>query len=283
MRSLLSVLVLSLMAGLSVYAQQEGSFDKTLTVSGRVDLDVTTDSGGITVTPGSGGTVRIHAILKAQHDWLGSSDAGARIRQLEQHPPVEQSGNRIRIGYVQDRALLRGISMRLEIQTPPDSQLRAHADSGGIRVEGLNGSIDCKTDSGGIDLQNIKADVRAAADSGGIRIENVNGSVVAHVDSGGIVANGVAGAIDAQADSGGIHVAQTKPASIHAKTDSGGVTVSLAAGAGYDLNVDSGSGHISVPEAAQNASFSRHHMEGKIRGGGPLVEVRVDSGNVTIN
>lgn len=66
-----AVLFLSLAAGLSAYAEQEGSFDKALTVSGRVDLDVTTDSGGITIVPGSSGAVRIHAILKAQHDWLG--------------------------------------------------------------------------------------------------------------------------------------------------------------------------------------------------------------------
>jgi hypothetical protein len=269
--------------GLTAADDEQGSFDKSLPVSGRVELDAKTDSGGIRIVPGSGGMVRVHAILKAQHGWFGSGDVMARIRQLEQHPPIEQSGNRIRIGYVQDRTLLRGISMRLEIETPSDTQVLARADSGGIRVEGLRGSVDCKTDSGGIEIRDIKAGVRAAADSGGIRIENVAGPVFARVDSGGIVAQEVAGEVDAKADSGGVHIAQTVAAPIHATTDSGGVTVTLASSAGYDLKVDSDSGDISLPEMSANAGFSRHHREGKVRGGGPLVELQAGSGQVTIH
>lgn len=278
-----TVLFLSLAFGLAAADEGQGSFDKTLPVSGRAQLDVKTDSGGISIVPGAGGTVRVHAILKMQHDWFGSGDAMTRIRELERHPPIEQTGNRIRIGYVQDRDLLRGISMRMEIETPPDTQVQAHADSGGIRVEGLRASVDCKTDSGGIQVSDIKADVRAAADSGGIRIENVTGPVFARVDSGGIIAKGVAGAVDAQADSGGVHIAQTAPAPIQARTDSGGVTVTLAPGAGYDLKIDSDSGNISVPDMSTNAGFSRHHREGKVRGGGPLVQVQVGSGNVVVD
>lgn len=125
--------------------------------------------------------------------------------------------------------------------------------------------------------------MRASADSGGIRIENAAGPVVVKVDSGGIVAKEIAGSVDAEADSGGIHIVQTKAAPIHAKADSGGVSVTLAPSAGYDLNIESDSGNISTPESAQNAEFSRHHREGKVRGGGPLVQVRVSSGNVTID
>ncbi|HEX4229796.1 MAG TPA: DUF4097 family beta strand repeat-containing protein [Bryobacteraceae bacterium] len=278
-----TILFLSLAFGLTAADEEQGSFDKALPVSGKVDLDVKTDSGGISIVPGSGGMVRVHAILKMQHDWFGSGDAMGRIRELERNPPVEQNGNHIRIGYVRDPGLLRGISMRLEIETPPDTQVQAHADSGGIRVEGLRSSVNCKTDSGGIQISDIKADVRAAADSGGIRIEDVTGPVFARVDSGGIVARGIAGAVDAQADSGGVRIAQTTPGPILARTDSGGVTVMLAPAAGYDLKVDSDSGNISVPEMSANAGFSRHHRDGKVRGGGPLVQVQVGSGSVTIN
>jgi hypothetical protein len=285
MRSVVfTVLALSLSGALATAAEEQGSFDKDLQVSGSVNLDVVTDSGGITVVAGSGGMVRIHAILKSQHDfWGGSGDAMARIRELEQNPPVEQSGNRIRVGYVQRRDLLKGISIRFEIQTPADTRLLAHADSGGIHVQGLLGSVDCKTDSGGIEVHDVKADVHATADSGGIRIENAAGPVVTKVDSGGIVAKEIAGAVDAEADSGGIQILQTKAAPIRAKTDSGGVNVTLAPAAGYDLNIECDSGGISTPELAQNAEFSRHHREGKVRGGGPLVEVRASSGHVTID
>jgi putative adhesin len=263
-------------------AQADGSFDRSLTVSGPVDLDVETDSGGIGVRASRSGFLHVHAILKAQHGWFESSDVISRIRQLERNPPLEQTGNHIRIGYVQNRDLLKGISMHLEIDAPPDTQVGARADSGRIRIEGIRGPADCHTDSGGIEIYDIGSDVRAAADSGGIHLKHITGSAFAHVDSGGIDATEVAGTIDAQADSGGIRLGQTTPAPIRARADSGGVTVTLASSGGYDISAESGSGNVSVPEMTTQGTFTPHHVEGKVRNGGPLVSIRVDSGNVNV-
>lgn len=263
--------------------QPEGTFERSLTVSGPVELDVVTDSGGISVIPGPAGSVRIHAILKGHRgrNW-DTSEIESRIRAVERNPPVEQTGNRVRIGYVSDRNLLKGVSIRLEIQTPPETRLRARADSGGIRIEGITGPADCHTDSGGIEANRIGSEVRATADSGGIRIHNVKGPVYARADSGGIEATGVAGSIDVETDSGGIRLAQTTPAPVHARADSGGAKVKLAPAGGYDINVASSSGRITVPEMPVRGTFSRRHAEGKVRGGGPLVNIRVDSGNVDV-
>lgn len=262
---------------------QEGSFDRSLSVSGNVDLDVVTDAGGITVTDGTSGSVHVHATLKAEHGWFSSGDVEQRIHEIERNPPIEQNGNRIRLGYISRHDLLKGISIRYEIQTPRETQLRARADSGGIRVEGIHGPADCHTDSGGIEVRDVAGEVHATADSGGIRIDNVKGATYARVDSGGIEANDVAGSIDAQTDSGGIHLSQTNPAPIRAKADSGGVSVRLASNGGYDIDVEAESGHISVPEITTRGDISHHHVEGKVRGGGPMVNIHVDSGNVSID
>ena len=279
----LALVSITLACGIACAAQaEEGSFDRSLTVSGPVDLDVKTDSGGIAVRPGPSGYLRVHAILKSHHGWFESSDVESRIRQLERNPPVEQTGNRIQFGYVHDRDLLKGISLRLEIQAPPDTQVRARADSGGVRVEGIRGPADCRTDSGGIEMYNIGSDVRASADSGSIHLNKINGSAFARVDSGGIEATQVARTIDAQTDSGGIRLDQTRPAPIRARADSGGVALKLASSGGYDISAESESGHISVPEMTVRGIFSPHHIEGKVRSGGPLVSIHVDSGNVTV-
>ena len=257
----------------------EGRFDKTLQVSGAATLDIVTDSGGISVKPGRAGVVEIHAILKSDDR---HSDAESRIRALEQNPPVEQSGNTVRIGYARDQNLLRNVSIRFEILTPPESQVRARADSGGIRVEGIQGPAECTADSGGIEAREIGSEVRANADSGGIQIHNVRGGVTARADSGGISAIGIAGAVDVSTDSGGIDVAQTQAAPVHVRADSGGARVKLAASGGYDVRAASDSGRVTVPELTVRGTISPQHIEGKLRGGGPLVDVQVDSGNVTI-
>lgn len=268
--------------GTGAAQQIERTFERTIDVTGATNLDLTTDSGGITVTAGSGGTVRIRGILTSQRRLFSSADVESRIRQLESNPPIEQSGNTLRIGYVQDRRLLRDISLRLEIVTPADSHVRARADSGGIRVEGLKGPVDCKADSGGIEVRHVEAEVRAVADSGGVHVRDVKGAVYARTDSGGIDALDVAGSIDAQTDSGGIRISQTVAAPVKARADSGGATLTLAAAAGYDVRARTDSGRITVPEMTVSGNLSHRLAEGKVRSGGPLVDVAVSSGNIDI-
>jgi hypothetical protein len=263
-------------------AQGEATFDRSLSVSGPVDLDVTTDSGGIVVTAGSPNTVHVHAVLKAQRSWFGSGDVESRMREIQNHPPVEQTGNRVRIGYLSDRTLARGISIRYEIQVPTETRLRARADSGGITAQGIRGPADCHTDSGGIDLRDIGGEVRAAVDSGGIHVKNVDGPFYARADSGGIEAMDIAGSVDVQVDSGGVRLSQSHPGPVRARADSGGMTLKLASSGGYDLHLESESGRISVPEMVMKGSHSQHRVEGKVRGGGPLVDIKVDSGGITI-
>lgn len=273
----------ALTAGMAAAVDADGRFERTLKVSGAVDLDVMTDSGGISVKPGSAGSVQIRGLLKGHRgSWLSWGDIQSRIRALEKNPPIEQSGNTIRVGHVRDRNLLRGVSMRLEILTPPNTRLRAQADSGGIQVAGIEGPAECKTDSGGIEADDIGTEVRAVADSGGIRIHNIRGKVYARADSGGIEATGVGGPIDVKTDSGGIRVAQTTPGPISAGADSGGARLKLASAGGYDIRASSSSGRVTVPEMTVRGTMSPHRAEGKLRGGGPLVEIHVDSGNIEI-
>jgi len=201
---------------------------------------------------------------------------------LEKNPPIEQNGNTIRVGYVSQKSLLRGVSMRLVISAPEDTRVRARADSGGIHVTGVRGPVDCKADSGGIEAARIGSEVRAETDSGGIQIHDVHGGVYARADSGGIDALDVAGSIDAGTDSGGIRVSQTVAASVRARADSGGVHVRLARSGGYDIKAHADSGRITVSDLTVHGSISRQTVEGQMRGGGPPVDIQVDSGNIEI-
>jgi Putative adhesin len=92
----------------------------------------------------------------------------------------------------------------------------------------------------------------------------------------------VAGSIDVQTDSGGIRIGQTQPGTIHAKADSGGAQVKLVSSAGYDVRASSESGRVNVADVTVRGAISRNRTEGKVRGGGPLVDVHVGSGTVTI-
>src|SRR5437763_15605700 len=75
----------------------EGSFEKTLQVTGPVQLEVLTSSGNIEVRAGGSGAVRVSGRIKTSAGWFGG-DAEGRVRALESNPPISQVGNYIRIG-----------------------------------------------------------------------------------------------------------------------------------------------------------------------------------------
>src|SRR5262245_62172113 len=86
---------------LPAMASVEGDFNRTLTVSGPVNLDVETGSGSITVRNGASGQVQVHGHIKV-NDWFGGSDAEDRLKRLIANPPIQQSGSILKIGHIDD-------------------------------------------------------------------------------------------------------------------------------------------------------------------------------------
>jgi hypothetical protein len=319
--ALAAVVMIALAFPAAALAEQaEGKFEKNLTVSGPVDLSVSTNSGGITVRTGTGGSVRISATIKARDGWRSGLSAEEKVRRIESNPPVEQNGNVIVIGRIEDRELRENVSIRYEISTPADTKLRSDTGSGSMTVDGIRGPLEASTGSGGITAGNIGDAVRATTGSGSIHLDNINGTVRANTGSGGIRANAVGGAftgstgsgsiavqlsaagdVDVHTGSGGIEVtgvqgalrARTGSGSIRAQgrptgawrisTSSGGVTVRLPQDVAFELDASSGSGSVySAHEITLRGSLSRRELRGKVRGGGPLIELSTASGSIRI-
>lgn len=300
-------------------AAVEGKFDRTLKVTGGVDLDVQTGAGSITVRSGQSGSVEVHGTIKGQNDWLGA-DAEEAVRRLESNPPIEQSGNTIRIGHIETRELFRHIAISYEIVAPSETRLRSRTGSGSQTVEGIKGPVDASTGSGGLTITNIGDEVRASTGSGSIHADGVKGRVHANTGSGSIRATGVAGAVVASTGSGSVRLEQTAPGGAEVKTGSGQIEVSgvrgplkVRTGSGrvraegepsdnWDVDVASGSVSLRVPQQAafdfraHTASgrisidhpmtvqgvIGRREVQGKVRGGGPVVSVRTASGNIAV-
>jgi hypothetical protein len=261
--------------------RMEGTFERTLAVTGPVSLDVSANSGVIRVLRGEAGLVRVRGVVRARSSFFIWGDLSGRMRRIESHPPIKQDGNAIGIGDVTDRWLLRGINLLLEITTPADTEVRALADSGNIRIEGIDGPVECEADSGEVNIANIGSEVRVCSDSGGIHIRGVKGSVDLRSDSGHIEALEIAGPVDAKADSGSIQVSQTVVAPICVQTDSGRVRVKLAPGGGYSIRARTDNGRVELPELTRQR-LSKHELEGDVRGGGSVVDIETDSGDIEV-
>jgi hypothetical protein len=306
----------------AAYAAVEGSFDRTLNVSGRVDLDVQSGSGDITVHEGGSGSVIVHGRIKASESWfsMGGLSPEEKVKRIEQNPPIEQNGNSVRIGHIEDESLRNNISISYDITVPKDTSVQSKTGSGDQRISDLSGPVRSSTGSGNVTISNIGAEVRANAGSGNLQVSNVQGRAYTQTGSGTIRATGIAGGFDAQAGSGDITFEQTAPGSVRAQTGSGNIQLrnvsgGVEAGAGSgdvevqgtmtsDWRIHTGSGEVQVKlpsdakfniDARSNSgdvqvhhpvtmegSLKRNHIQGTVNGGGTLLYISTGSGTIRV-
>ncbi len=311
------VLILSCLSVNPAFATHEGRFHRTLTVNGPASIDLATGSGNVTVHVGADAKVDITGHIRAS-GWFESADD--RVQKLEANPPIQQSGNSIRIGHIQDLGLRHNVSISYELVVPAQTELTSQTGSGAVDIEGLAGTIEANTGSGDVRITNVDNTVRVETGSGDMKLENVKGGVRAKTGSGSIRASGIGGEFEGESGSGHIELQQTAPGAVRVKTGSGGIEArgvrgSLEARAGsggisaqgdprggwivhtgsgsvrlrldpdaaFDLNAHTGSGSISVnrPVAVQGL-IKRREIRGQVRGGGPQVEIQTSSGNIEI-
>lgn len=266
-RGALAVLALTAVAAAPAFAWSEretaeGQFERTLSVSGPVDLNVHTSAGSITVVTGSGSQVRIVGKIKVQRDRL--SDAQAIVKEIEANPPIEQSGNSVRIGRrdrdEQNREWRRNVWISYELVVPKATRMVSATGSGSQSISGIDGPLDASTGSGGVTLSSIGGEVTAFTGSGSIKIDGANGRLRANTGSGSIRATGVAGAITASTGSGSIELEQIAAGDVEASTGSGGIE---ARGVKGRLRVRTGSGTIRA-EGTPTGDWSLSTSSGSI-------------------
>src|SRR5271156_2888243 len=150
----LLALLLSLAATMAprpALASDDGHFDRTLTVTGTVDLEVQTASGEISVRTGDSTKVEVHAKIHGS----GWGDVEQRIHEIENNPPIEQSGNTIRIGHIENHDWKRNISISYELIVPAQTKLRSESGSGDQKAEGISGPAEMNSGSGSLHVKNI--------------------------------------------------------------------------------------------------------------------------------
>src|SRR5579863_809011 len=154
---------------------EKGNFDRNLQVSGPVDLNIVSGSGNIKVHNGGDGSVHLYAVIRARGSAFGMS-AREKIKRLEANPPIEQQGNTIRIGRIDDRELRRNVSIDYDLTVPSQTKLDSETGSGDQDIDGINMPVNAHTGSGNITLDSIGAGARARSGSGNITVRGVKGS-----------------------------------------------------------------------------------------------------------
>jgi DUF4097 and DUF4098 domain-containing protein YvlB len=276
MRRLYAAAVVLALAAVPALAY-EATFDKTLAVNGHVELSVSTGSGNIHVTRGSGNQVHIFGRVKS--GWGGSEQ---RVKEIAANPPIDQTGSIIRIGARHEN--YHNISIDYEIQAPENSILEAGSGSGDITVDGVGENAKISTGSGNIHASGLHGGFSVDTGSGNIFAEQTgDGDVKAGTGSGNIELRDLRGGLRAHTGSGNIKVGGAPTALWHVETGSGNVEY-WAGKASLTLDASTGSGSIHTDqEMLTQGSNDHHHVTGKLNGGGPTVRVETGSGDIRVH
>jgi DUF4097 and DUF4098 domain-containing protein YvlB len=255
----------------------EATFERNLSVNGRVELTVATGSGNIHLTRGSGN--QIHIFGKVKSNW-GASDE--KVREIAANPPIEQTGNIVRIGARHE--YLNHVSIDYEIEAPADSYLDAGSGSGDITDDGIGDNAKLTTGSGNIHATGLHGGFTAGTGSGNVYAEQIGqGDVKAETGSGNIELKDLRGGLHAHTGSGNIKAGGTPTNSWHLETGSGNVDL-WAGDAPLTLDAETGSGSVHTDrEMLTQGSIDKHHVTGKLNGGGPTVRVETGSGDIRVH
>jgi hypothetical protein len=280
-----------------------GSFRQELDVATPLELDVATGSGGITVRNGAQNrAIVIGRITVRDGRGRSAEEAEEIVRRLEAEPPVELTGNQLRVGHIQDEDFRRNVSIGYEIEVPAQTRVMARSGSGGQAISGVAGPVNVTTGSGGLTLADLGGGVEARTGSGSIRAERIAGGfrgdtgsgsvrvtqtapgdVAVSTGSGGADISGVDGALRVRTGSGGVTVEGTPRGTWDIQTGSGSVAVRVPQNAAFNLDAHAGSGGVSTDHpVTMQGSLARGSMSGPVRGGGPLVRARTGSGGIRI-
>lgn len=257
----------------------EANFQRSLNVGGHVELTVSTSAGNVHITRGADSQVHIYGHVKS--GW-GAGDSDQRVRAIAANPPIEQTGDIIQIGG--HHFDLHNISISYEIQAPANSFLQVSSGSGDLAIEGVGDNAKLTTGSGSIHASSLHGGFTLHTGSGSIFAEQTgSGDVRADTGSGNIELRAIHGGLRATTGSGSIKVAGAPAGDWYIQTGSGNVEV-WPGNSGLTLNASTGSGSVQTDhEMSMQGTFNRHHVTGRINGGGPTVRISTGSGDVRIH
>jgi hypothetical protein len=304
-------------AGCAMGPAASGSFDRTLSVSGPIRLELNNTSGDVFITGSGDGKVHIHG--DARSSGMGFESPEKRLNDLVGNPPIEQHGNTVRIGGEMRR--VRNVSVSYQIEVPRDTEVSCTVLSGTQTIQNVSGPVQAKAASGAIHVSHIAHDTQLSTLSGSIRADNIGEDIRANSMSGTVTVSNIkgdvrisaisgftqiikpGGRVDASTTSGSLEVeGATNDVKAHAvsgrvsvngnpgansfwdlKTASGTVELGVPANASFHLAADASSGEIKTDIPVMVEEQGKHSLRARVgSSNGGRVEVHTTHGDIRL-
>jgi DUF4097 and DUF4098 domain-containing protein YvlB len=217
----------------------DNTFDRTLTVSGPIRLELNNGSGSVDIRGSADG--KVHIFGKVTSGWSVFGNSEKNVQDVAANPPIEQHGDVIRIGSGMS-SLFRNISIDYKIEVPHDTDVDASVASGGMTIDNVRGPVKASSASGYLHVYGVERDTQLSVASGSIEVRNIGGFLHANSASGEVTLANVKGDVSTRAASGSIRVSNPG-GRVEASSASGSIEVT---GARNDVKVSAISGSVNV-------------------------------------
>ncbi|HEX5107753.1 MAG TPA: DUF4097 family beta strand repeat-containing protein [Vicinamibacterales bacterium] len=311
--------VLAFLAMPSLASAQRFRFERTIQVSEPVKLDVDTVRGKIEVRAGAPGRVVVEGDATVRVGFNVPANAVELARQVAASPPIEQSGNEIRLRTPSDSDAERAVTIAYRVQVPPGTEVDTTSDSGETTIEGIAAPVSVRTQSAPITVRRVAGNAEVSTGSGAVVVDDVRGDLTVTTSSSSFRGTGLGGSLRLRTQSGDVQAAMTGAGEVEVQTGSSAIQLSGLGGAlsartesgrvtiqgapGQDWSVTTGSSAIDVTlesdrgvalDAASrggevvlegmkvDGSITKRAVDGTFRGGGPRVRLDTRSGTIRI-
>jgi hypothetical protein len=209
----------------------------------------------------SGGSIRLDNLAGAQ--LFQTSGGSINVDRLTGPVKGETSGGSINVS---------NSKPLIDLQT----------SGGSVTATNCAGIIKLRTSGGSLNLNNLKGTINAQTSGGSVRGDNIDGEIITGTSGGSVNLSVISGSVDASTSAGSMHV-QLLHVGKYIKIDANSGHVDLELPANQGLNVDLRGNHVNFD---MNGKFEgvkeKERVNGKLNGGGSLVEVRGD-GTVNVS
>jgi len=159
--------------------------------------------------------------------------------------------------------------------------------NGSLRVERLHGRLDAETSNGGIDLIDLEGDAQVHTSNGHVDVRGLRGSLDATTSNSAITAEILRSSSDVRASTNNGSIDLQLPADftagIRAHTSNSSITVHLPSNANAHVIAITSNDSISTDfEMTVRGEINKHHLEGDIGKGGPLLDLDTSNGSIRI-
>ena len=159
--------------------------------------------------------------------------------------------------------------------------------NGSVHATRLVGPLEVQTSNGSVEVLDIAGDTTLHSTNGSIRADVHKGRFGATTSNGSIsvrLMDADSSPVHLESSNGHIELTMDKVREVKASTSNSSITVRMPSSAGAMLDAHTSNSSITCDfdVSVHGGMISKHHLEGKIGDGGPLLDLGTSNGSIKI-